>query len=99
MKQKTNAEWMVLLKQADLPHGPANSLEDLARDAYLHEVGFFPRTTHPTEGEITLLGIPVTYSATPASIRRMAPRLGEHTREVLTEAGLDEAAIALATAT
>lgn len=97
MKQKTNAEWMVLLKQADLPHGPANSLADLARDDYLHEVGFFHRMTHDSEGEVTLLGIPVTYSATPASIRRMAPRLGEHTREVLREAGLDDAAIAAAT--
>jgi crotonobetainyl-CoA:carnitine CoA-transferase CaiB-like acyl-CoA transferase len=98
MKQKTNAEWMTLLKAADLPHGPANSLADIASDAYLHEVGFFHRMAHDTEGEVTLLGIPVTYSATPASIRRMAPRLGEHTAEVLTEAGLDPAAIAEATA-
>ncbi len=98
MKQKTNAEWLVLLKQADLPHGPANSLEELRRDPYLNEVGFFQAVEHPTEGPMTMLGIPVSYSATPATIRRLAPRLGEHTHEVLREAGLSAAEIAAATA-
>ncbi len=98
MKQRTNAEWMVLLKEADLPHGPANSLEDLTRDAYLNEIDFFRKMDHPTEGPMTVLGIPVTYYGTPATIRRLAPRLGEHTREVLAEAGLGEAEITAATA-
>jgi crotonobetainyl-CoA:carnitine CoA-transferase CaiB-like acyl-CoA transferase len=96
MRQKTSAEWLVLLKQADLPHGPANSLEELVRDPYLHEVGFFREMKHPSEGMMTVLGIPVSWYGTPASIRRLAPRLGEHTREVLAEAGLDEGAIAAA---
>lgn len=98
MKQRTNAEWLVLMKEADLPHGPANSLEDLTRDAYLNEIDFFRKMDHPTEGPMTMLGIPVTYYGTPATIRRLAPRLGEHTREVLAEVGLSEAEIAAATA-
>jgi crotonobetainyl-CoA:carnitine CoA-transferase CaiB-like acyl-CoA transferase len=98
MKQRTNAEWLVLLREADLPHGPANSLLDLLEDEYLNEIGFFPRMAHPSEGEMTLVGIPVAYQGTPASIRRLAPHLGEHTREVLAEAGLDDAAIDAATA-
>ena len=98
MKQRSNAEWLVLLREADLPHGPANSLQDLLSDDYLNEIGFFPRMQHPSEGEMTLVGIPVAYQGTPATIRRLAPQLGEHTREVLAEAGLDEAAIAAATA-
>jgi crotonobetainyl-CoA:carnitine CoA-transferase CaiB-like acyl-CoA transferase len=93
MKQRGNAEWLVLLREADLPHGPANSLLDLLEDEYLNEIGFFPRMAHPSEGEMTLVGIPVAYQGTPASIRRLAPRLGEHTREVLAEAGLGEAEI------
>ncbi len=96
MKQRTNAEWLVLLREADLPHGPANSLEDLLADDYLNEIGFFPRMAHPTEGEMTLVGIPVSYHGTPASIRRLAPHLGEHTREVLAQAGLAETEIAAA---
>jgi len=98
MKQKTNAEWLVLMKQADLPHGPANTLEEVRADPYLNEVGFFQAVEHPTEGPMTMLGIPVTYTGTPATIRRLAPRLGEHTHEVLREAGLNEAEIAAATA-
>jgi len=96
MRQKTSAEWLVLLRQADLPHGPANSLEELVRDPYLHEVGFFREMEHPSEGLMTVLGIPVSWYGTPASIRRLAPRLGEHTREVLAEAGLGEGEIAAA---
>ncbi len=99
MKQRTNAEWLVLLREADLPHGPANSLEDLLADDYLNEIGFFPRMAHPTEGEMTLVGIPVSYHGTPASIRRLAPHLGEHTREVLEQAGLAAAEIEAAMAT
>jgi tripartite-type tricarboxylate transporter receptor subunit TctC len=75
MKQRTNAEWLVALREADLPHGPANSLQDLMQDEYLNEIGFFPRMQHPSEGEMTLVGIPVTYQGTPATIRRLAPRL------------------------
>jgi crotonobetainyl-CoA:carnitine CoA-transferase CaiB-like acyl-CoA transferase len=96
MRQRTSAEWLVLLRAADLPHGPANSLEELVRDPYLHEVGFFREMEHPSEGLMTVLGIPVSWYGTPASIRRLAPRLGEHTREVLAEAGLGEGEIAAA---
>ena len=98
MKARTNAEWLLLLRDADLPHGPANSLEDLTRDPYLHEVDFFHQVDHPTEGKMTTLGIPVTYHGTPASIRRLPPRLGQHTAEVLAEAGLSQAEIAALTA-
>lgn len=98
MKQRTSAEWLVLLREADLPHGPANSLEDLVHDPYLNEINFFQKVDHPTEGPMTVLGIPVTYYGTPAAIRRLAPRLGQHTHEVLAEAGLTEAEIQAAIA-
>jgi crotonobetainyl-CoA:carnitine CoA-transferase CaiB-like acyl-CoA transferase len=48
---------------------------------------------HPTEGTLRLPGIPATYSRTPASIRRLPPRLGEHSGEILREAGLSPAEI------
>ena len=49
---------------------------------------------HPVEGTVRALGIPVKLSDTPGSIRRAAPLLGEHTEEVLREAGLDDDALA-----
>ncbi|HEX9822109.1 MAG TPA: CoA transferase, partial [Methylomirabilota bacterium] len=70
-----------------------NSLESLLRDPHLEATGFWQVVEHPTEGTLRLPGIPATYSRTPASIRRLPPRLGEHSGEILREAGLDAAEI------
>ena len=48
---------------------------------------------HPTEGTLLQARPPARFSASPAAVRRLAPRLGEHTREVLQEAGYNEAEI------
>lgn len=91
---RPTAHWLPLLERADIPHGPANTLESLMADAYLAETGFFHHATHPTEGAMTSIGIPVAYAGSPAAIRRLPPRLGEHTAEILAEAGLTPAEIA-----
>lgn len=94
LRGRTTEAWLELLADADLPHGAANRLEDLPQDAYLREVDFFRHIAHPTEGEMTVLAPPVEYSATPLALHRPAPRLGQHTAEVLAEAGLSAAEIA-----
>ena len=94
MRTRTSADWLARFATADIPHGPANTLESLFEDDYLREGGFFHQIDHPTEGPMTTLGIPVAYDGSPATIRRGPPRLGAHTAEVLAEAGFSPADIA-----
>jgi crotonobetainyl-CoA:carnitine CoA-transferase CaiB-like acyl-CoA transferase len=84
--ERTTAEWVELLRAADLPMTPVLSPEDLLDDEHLSALGFFRREEHPSEGEVRTVGIPVRFSRTPGDIRRLAPRLDEHREEILLEA-------------
>ena len=88
LAERTSAEWIVLFTAADLPFAPVNSVDDLLHDPHLRAVGFWHAMDHPTEGALTMPGIPVHFSGTPGSIRRPPPNLGEHTAEVLAELAL-----------
>jgi crotonobetainyl-CoA:carnitine CoA-transferase CaiB-like acyl-CoA transferase len=70
-----------------------NSLEDILRDPHLAAIGYFTPVEHPSEGRLLSMKVPSEWSETGPEYRRHAPRLGEHTREVLKEAGFDEQAI------
>jgi crotonobetainyl-CoA:carnitine CoA-transferase CaiB-like acyl-CoA transferase len=80
---RTNQEWLAALRGVDIPACPVNSLEALLTDPHLTAVGFFEEADHPTEGRVRVSRFPVRFSASPASIRRLAPNLGEHNAEVL----------------
>jgi crotonobetainyl-CoA:carnitine CoA-transferase CaiB-like acyl-CoA transferase len=97
MATRTTAEWLEVLASSGIPHIVVNTLEDLASDPNLEATGFWQSYDHPTEGRLRMPSFPVNFGATPASIRRHAPRLGEHTLEVLREAGLDPQTIAALT--
>ena len=72
---------------SNIPHGPVNSLEDLLTDEQLAATNFWTEFDHPTEGRIRMPGIAARFSRTAPDIRRLQPRLGEHSVEVLGEAG------------
>jgi crotonobetainyl-CoA:carnitine CoA-transferase CaiB-like acyl-CoA transferase len=93
MLGETTAEWRRRLDAADIPNGPVNDLDDLLNESYLEETGFFKKMTHESEGPVVTTAIPVDFSDSAGTIRRLAPRLGEHTREVLEDAGIGEADI------
>ena len=85
LAERTTAEWVEVLKNADLPMAPVLSPEDLLVDEHLQAVGFFERLLHPSEGEIRNMQIPVHFSRTPGTVRHLAPRLDEHRDEILRE--------------
>ena len=90
---RTSEEWLTLLEHAQVPAGPVNSLEDLMSDPHLIDQGLFQRFSHPSVGETLQVRPPVRFSKSPAGIFRHAPLLGEHTTELLREAGLNDGEI------
>ncbi len=80
---RTNAQWLDALHAIDIPACPVNSIEDLFDDPHLRAVGFFEEVDHPTEGRLVNPRFPVSFSASPASVQRLAPNLGEHTHELI----------------
>lgn len=93
MLTKTTKEWMGIFGKTSVPTIVVNSLEDLIHDEHLNAVGFWKSIDHPTEGKLRTPAFPIAFSDSPADIRRHAPLLGEHTVEILSEAGLDQASI------
>jgi crotonobetainyl-CoA:carnitine CoA-transferase CaiB-like acyl-CoA transferase len=83
LQRHTTEEWLAILTELDIPACPVNSMEDLFDDPHLAAVDFFSTQTHPTEGDIKVARFPVSFSKTPANIRRLAPNLGEDTDEVV----------------
>ena len=81
----TTAQWEARLSDADIPFAPVKSIDELIDDPHLRAVGFWHEIDHPSEGRLRMPRHPVNYSRTPASVRRHAPQLGEHTEEILEE--------------
>ena len=90
MRERSSAEWLATLSELDIPCGPANTLADLFEDEYLRETAFFQRVRHPLDGDVTITAIPAEFSASPPTVRRLWPGLGEHTEEVLRQIGCDQ---------
>ena len=93
MAKRSTAEWIAALEKADVPVQRMNSLADVVNDPHLAAIGYFRSIEHPTEGRIRTTAVPSEWSESAPEYRRHAPRLGEHTREVLREAGLQDGAI------
>ncbi|BBX05965.1 CaiB/BaiF CoA transferase family protein [Mycolicibacterium aichiense] len=93
---KTKAEVIADLESAKLPAAPVNSPQDVLDDPHVEAMGYLKRVPFPGASRpVPLIETPFRLSATPGSIRRRAPLLGEHTDEVLAEIGYSTAEIAV----
>ena len=90
LKARTTAEWLELFDRLQIPAARYNAIDDLFDDPHLADVGFFATEEHPSEGPIRRTRVPVQFSAGMREAGLPAPRLGEHTRAVLAEAGYGE---------
>jgi crotonobetainyl-CoA:carnitine CoA-transferase CaiB-like acyl-CoA transferase len=93
LKTRTTAEWLELLERADVPAMPYHTLDSLLEDPHLKEVGFFEMKEHPTEGRTRSMRLPNKWSSGTRRDWSPAPKLGQHSVEILREAGYDDAAI------
>ena len=90
-KTRTSSEWLRRLEEAGVPAGPVLDVRQMHADPQTLAREMIVKTTHPTAGEVTSIGLPIKFSETPGSVTRAAPVLGQHTREVLREHGFSDA--------
>ena len=90
---RSTAELQALLMDTDIPVFPMHTFDSLLQDAHLEDIGFFSTTQHPDVGMIRQMAVPSEWSGTPPGEALPAPRLGQHSCEVLREIGYDEARI------
>jgi len=93
LKEKTTAEWIEILDRLDVPAMPYNTLESLMKDPHLADAGFFQTLEHPTEGKVRNMRLPNKTSFAARAEIKGAPKLGQHSIDVLRDAGLSEADI------
>ena len=93
-EKKPGEEWLSILRGAGVPCGPINTYDQVVADPQLQANGFFAAVPHPQLGPLTVLGSPMHFQATPGRMERAGPRLGEHSVEVLREAGIAEGVVA-----
>ena len=83
LREKSSAHWLTALEEAGIPAGPVLHYDEVFTNPQILARGMVARTDHPVTGPFHTLGVPVKLSATPGAVHLPAPRLGEHTAEIL----------------
>ncbi len=86
---KTAEEWVDIIQKAGVPTAPILDYQEATTSEQAQARQMVLPIEHPVEGTINTLGFPVKLSRTPQKVRHAPPLLGQHTREVLLESGLD----------
>ena len=91
LRTRSTEAWLECLTAADIPATVVHDLNSIFQDPHLLATGFFATQEHPSEGTLRTMQFPSTWSRTQPEVTRHAPRHGEHTAEILREAGLSPA--------
>lgn len=86
-RSQTTASWLEKFQASGIPAGPVLSIAAMHADPQVKARRMVTEVPHSRLGQVETLGTPIKFSATPTSLTRGAPQLGEHTLEVLREAG------------
>jgi len=92
-RTRMSADWLQILEAHQVPAGPIYKLDEVFADPQVEHLGIAVPAHHRTRGDIRIVGQPLTLSRTPAGIAAMTPDAGEHTEEVLREAGYSDSEI------
>jgi crotonobetainyl-CoA:carnitine CoA-transferase CaiB-like acyl-CoA transferase len=93
-KTRASADWLQALEAAGVPAGPIHQVDEMFADPQVRHLGIAVPGHHRTRGDIRVVGQPLAMSRTPPGVEAMIPQRGEHTEEILTEAGYGAADIA-----
>ncbi|MET4578688.1 CaiB/BaiF CoA transferase family protein [Ottowia thiooxydans] len=93
LRERTTAQWLSIFENANVPAMPYHTLETLLEDPHIDDVGMLTTVEHPSEGTIWNVGLPNKLGSGARTDYMPPPMRGQHTTEVLTEAGFDAATI------
>ncbi|HZB02223.1 MAG TPA: CoA transferase [Actinomycetota bacterium] len=90
LTERTTDEWIELLATKDVWCAPVRSFDELVEDPQVAHNDLLTTVPHPNGGDLRVVGVPMRFSATPATIRSGPPAVGQHTDEVLAGAGYSD---------